>query len=404
MSGENIPALPFERNQACPFDPPSRYAGLREEEPISPVRNWDGEVAWLLTRYEAQRALLSDPRFSNNIRHEGYPTPGQALKSGFSIGEVPFMFTDDPEHGRMRRMFTRYFTVRRVAEMAPRIRQIIDRFLDDVETAGPPADLVSTFARPLPSLVISEVLGVPPEDQGLFQSLAHVISNTKSTPADLAVAMGELAGYLGKLIDTKDREPTDDLLSGLVVNHLRSGEINREQLVLNSMMVLNAGHETTTNMIALGVLALLRNPEQLAAIRDSEDLAAVALAVEELLRYLTVANGRRRVAIEDAEFEGKLIRAGEGVVLANDSANRDQSVFENPDQLDLSRHNAREHLAFGRGSHQCLGQNLARLELQLAYPALLRRFPNLRTAVADEEIKYKRDAIVYGVHELPVAW
>ncbi|WP_040025519.1 cytochrome P450, partial [Streptomyces sp. 150FB] len=175
--------------------------------------------------------------------------------------------------------------------------------------------------------------------------------------------------------------------------------------VQNAILLLIAGHETTANMTALGTLALLRNPEQLAVVRDTDDPGRVALAVEELLRYLTIVHtGRRRVATEDVEVAGHLVRAGEGVILVTDSANRDPEAFPDADRLDIDRPGVRRHMAFGHGTHQCLGQNLARTELQLAYPALLRRFPNLATAVPDEELRFKDDMLVYGLHALPVTW
>ncbi|MFJ2212234.1 cytochrome P450 [Streptomyces sp. NPDC101062] len=400
-----VPAFPYRRATGCPFDPPPQYAELREEAPVSPIRLWNGAVAWLLTRYEDQRAVLADPRFSADVTRPGHPVQSAGVHARRDPAHLPFLVQDDPEHHHTRRMFTAHFTVKRVATMKPRIQEVIDHLLDAMEAAGPPADLVSAFALPMPSLVIGELLGVPHGDHALFQRAARTLVTLDSTPEQARAAAGELAGYLDDLITVKDSDPADDLLSTLVVERVRTGELDRAQLVENAVLLLAAGHETTANMTALGTLALLHHPEQLAAVRDSDDPARVANAVEELLRYLTITHsGRRRVATEDVEIAGTLVRAGEGVVLANDAGNRDGTVFPDPDRLDIDRTGVRRHIAFGHGTHQCLGQNLARAELQLAYPALLRRFPGLRTTVPDSEIRFKEDMLVYGVHELPVAW
>ncbi|MEV7423846.1 cytochrome P450 [Streptomyces sp. NPDC091212] len=400
-----VPTFPLSRASGCPFDPPPQYATLREEAPVSPIRLWNGQVAWLLTRYADQRAVLADPRFSADVTRPGHPAQSAGVEASRNLDRLPFIARDDPEHNHQRLMFTAHFTVKRVAAMRPRIQEIIDRLLDDMEAAGPPADLVSAFALPMPSLVISELLGVPHRDRGLFQRAARALVTLDSTPEQARAASGELAAYLDELITVKEREPADDLLSTLVVERVRTGELDRRHLVENAILLLSAGHETTANMTALGTLALLHHPEQLATVRDSDDPARVANAVEELLRYLTITHsGRRRVATEDVEIAGTVVRAGEGVVLANDAGNRDGTVFPDPDRLDIDRPEVRRHMAFGHGSHQCLGQNLARAELQLAYPALLRRFPGLRTTVPDGELRFKEDMLVYGVHELPVAW
>ncbi|MGQ4516270.1 cytochrome P450 [Streptomyces sp. DW26H14] len=400
------PGFPFARAAGCPFDPPPQLAGLRDHEPFSRVTIWDGTPAWLITRYQDQRAVLADPRFSADTRKPGFPTQSPGIAARRNSGNpLPFISMDDPDHNRVRRMFTSYFSVKRARALVPRLTEIIDDLLDDMERAGGPVDLVTSFALPLPSLVIAEILGVPRQDQHLFQSRSKVLISMTSTVEDTLVAMEELGAYLGELIDAKVKDPGDDLLSNVAAEHMLTGATTRSRLVQDAILLLVAGHETTTNMIALGTLALTRNPEQLKAVRDAEDPAAVAGAVEELLRYLTIVHtGRRRIATEDLEISGQLIRAGEGVILANDSGNRDATVFDDPDELDVTRPNARRHLAFGQGTHQCLGQNLARQELQLAYPALLRRFPNLRPAIAEEDIRYKHDAVVYGVYELPVTW
>jgi hypothetical protein len=281
----------------------------------------------------------------------------------------------------------------------------VDELIDDMVAQGPPADLVQALALPVPSLVICELLGVPYADHEFFQQRSRVLVSRDSDVQRALAATAELVEYLTELIKAKDRNPTDDLLGRLVVDQVRPGNITIKQAADTALLLLVAGHETTANMIALGTLALLRNPEQLAIVRETEDTTVVAGAVEEMLRYLNIVHaGRRRVAVADVEVHGQLIRAGEGVILANDAGNRDPSAFPgDPDQLDLLR-DARHHVAFGYGIHQCLGQPLARVELQVVYGTLYRRLPELALAVPFEEIPFKHDMIVYGVHTLPVTW
>jgi cytochrome P450 len=250
--------------------------------------------------------------------------------------------------------------------------------------------------------VICELLGVPYADHDFFQKCSRILVSTRSTVEQATGAADDLKAYLVELLGRKAAEPADDVLSRLVVDQARA--MTRERLADMAMLLLVAGHETTANMIALGTLTLFQHPDQLAELRERQDPGLVASAVEELLRYLNIVHsGRRRVAIEDVEVGGQLIRAGEGVVVATDAGNRDASAFADPDVLDIHRQ-ARHHVAFGYGVHQCLGQPLARVELQVVYGTLYRRVPTLRPAVPLEEIRFKHDMLVYGVHELPVSW
>jgi hypothetical protein len=266
-------------------------------------------------------------------------------------------------------------------------------------------DLVQAFALPVPSMVICELLGVPYSDRAFFHKHSRTIISRAATVEESLASSEALRGYLSDLIEAKDKELGDDLLSRLIVSQLRPGNLTHSGIADMALLLLVAGHETTANMIGLGTLTLLENPTQLAELRATEDPKLIANAVEELLRYLNIVHsGRRRVAMEDVEVGGQLIKAGEGVVLANDSANRDAEAFPgNPDDLDIHR-DARHHVAFGYGIHQCLGQPLARVELQVVYSTLYRRIPDLRLAVPLEEISFKHDMIVYGVHALPVTW
>lgn len=392
--------FPMPRAAKCPFDPPPALKELQKEGPLGRVRLWDGTTPWVVTRHADQRTILGDPRVSADVHKPGYPS---SAPIGPNSGSISFILMDDPEHGRLRRMVTAPFAFKRVEAMRPAIQKITDDLIDTMLAGGGPVDLVQAFALPLPSLVICELLGVPYSDHDFFQTQSKILINRDETPENRSAATAELAGYLAKLVDEKLAHPGDDLLSGLV-ERVRSGELTHGEVAQMGVLLLIAGHETTANMIALGTLALLEHPDQFALLRDTEDPALVASAVDELLRYLNITHsGRRRVALEDIEIAGGTIRAGEGIIVPNDIANRDPEVFADPDRLDIER-DARRHVAFGFGVHQCLGQTLARLELKVAYSTLYRRIPGLRLAAELKDIPFKHDGSVYGVYELPVTW
>jgi cytochrome P450 len=395
-----LPAFPMARG--CPFDPPPELGRLREREPVSPARLWDGSVVWLVTRYADQRAVLSDQRFSADASRPGYPhiSAGSAVVRRRSR---TFLAMDDPEHDVFRRMLTQDFAIRRIEALRPRIQRIVDELIDELIAVGPPADLVAQLALPVPSRVICELLGVPYADHDFFQRLSGALVSGAAAPGEALSAGIELRAYLAGLLDDKLRKPADDLLSRLATEQLRAGTLTKIQIADLAVLLLIAGHETTANMISLGTLALLEHPDQLVELQKDPDPTLVAGAVEELLRYLTIAHSGRRVAVEDVEIGGRLIRAGEGVIVTNDSGNRDPAAFPDPDRLDIRRP-ARHHVAFGFGPHQCLGRPLARVQLQVVYGTLYRRLPSLRLATDLEKINFKQDMLGYGVHRLPLEW
>jgi cytochrome P450 len=397
-----IPEYPMPRASGCPFDPPPALRALQAEAPLTRVRLWDGSTPWLVTRYAEQRALLADPRISADTVRPHYPHLG-APRRARAKQDQTFIGMDDPEHARLRRMVTAPFAIKRVEALRPAIQRIVDGLIDDMLAGTTPVDLVQAFALPVPSLVICELLGVPYADHEFFQANSAILINRGSTLDQLTGAQERLVGYLDELVGEKLADPGDDLLSDLA-QRVKAGELSRHDAAAMARLLLVAGHETTANMIALGTLALLQRPDQLAALRESDDPTQIAAAVEELLRFLTIVHsGRRRVALQDIEIDGQTIRAGDGVVLANDIANRDESAFADPDRLDIHR-DARHHVAFGFGVHQCLGQPLARVELQVVYGTLYRRIPTLRLAVDLDQVRFKHDGAVYGVYELPVTW
>ncbi|MCX5535921.1 cytochrome P450 [Streptomyces sp. NBC_00006] len=398
-----IPDFPAARSSKCPFAPSPGMRALSEHGPVTRVRSWGDSTPWAVTGHAEQKALLSDPRLSVEFTRPGFPSPVDPTHAHAGSTDLSFVGMDDPEHARLRRMVSGAFTIKRVEAMRPRVQKMTDDFIDTMLAGPKPADLVQALALPIPSLVISEMLGVPYEDHEFFQANSKSIVSAVASPQERQTAHTNLATYLDDLVGRKLGEPGDDLLSSLCTQ-IESGEITRRQAATMGVLLLLGGHETTANMISLGTLLLLQHPDQLALIRDTDDPAVIRTAVEELLRYLSIVHlGRRRTAMEDIEVAGHTIRAGDGVILLGELANRDPSVFPEPDRLDLTR-NARQHQAFGAGAHHCVGQPLARMELQVIYPTLLRRIPTLRAIDDLDAIPFKYDAIIYGLHALPVTW
>ncbi|MFF5110555.1 cytochrome P450 [Streptosporangium sp. NPDC000509] len=393
-----VTTLPAARPSGCPFDPPKELLDAREHGPISRFTFPDGHEGWLVTGYDLVRAVLADPRFSSRrelMRHHPLVDLGDIEVPPAPPGE--FLLMDEPQHGRYRKPLVGKFTVRRMRQLTERVEQVTAEHLDAMEQAGPTVDLVTAFAKPIPSVIICELLGVPYEDRDRFQENIDKFLGGEVADEELIAAYTATQDYLAELVAAKRADPTDDVLSDLLDSDLTDEELKGMALIL-----LSAGFDTTANMLALGTFALLQNPEQLAALRA--DPALVDRAVEELLRYLSVAKQFFRVALEDVELGGHTIRAGSMMILSYNTANRDPERFADPHRLDLRRQDG-GHLAFGHGIHQCLGQQLARVEMRVAFPALLDRFPTLRLAVPAEEIGLRPEtADIYGVKSLPVTW
>lgn len=390
--------LPARRG--CPFDPPEEYARLRAERPMSRLRLPGGRIGWLVTRYEDVRAALADPRTSPPLIQV---TPATELPLPEEELDVPpgvFSALDPPEQSRYRRQVSRYFTRKRCREITPRLEQIIDEQLTAMIEHGPPADLVEWFAQPIPTRVITEMLGISEADRPDYQRWILAMLSLDTAEEPLREARDGLYGGLAELVRVRRVRPRDDILSDLLHG---AGSLTEEEVVGIGALLLIAGLETTANMLGLGAFALLRHPGRLAELRADESLWDTA--VEELLRYLTIVQfGLTRTAREDLEVAGQTVRAGETLIISLASANRDAAVYTAPDRLDLSRDEA-PHLAFGHGVHQCLGAQLARFEMKLAFRALLRRLPDLRLAVPPEQVPTAgEDKVFHGVHSLPVAW
>jgi cytochrome P450 len=393
--------LPMERD-AGPFDPPRDISRLRAARPVSPLLFPDGHQGWLVTGYDAVRQVMADARFSSRqdigVLHVPYETPGMPAATEPSP-PMPgvFIAMDAPEHTRLRRKLTGAFTVRRMKMLEERIVDIAERQLDALARLTPPVDLVAEFALPVPSLVICELLGVPYADRETFQVNSAKFLVKDQPLEEKMAALGALTTYLAELVTRKRATPGEDILSDLA----RHEGLTVEELTGAAFLLLLAGHETTANMLALGTFALLEHPRQLAELRADPGL--LPDAVEELMRYLSVVDIVYRYATEDIELGGETIGEGSTVVVSMLAANHDPRRFDDPDTLDLHR-GARGHLSFGHGVHQCLGQQLARIEMRAGFAGLLRRFPTLTLAVPADQVPLRTDMNIYGVHELPVTW
>ncbi|MBN9102800.1 MULTISPECIES: cytochrome P450 [unclassified Pseudonocardia] len=408
------PELPLHMRRDH-FDPVAELAEVRESEGVRRVTSTFGMPAWLVARHDDVRDVLADAtRFSNASQLAfSLPDDPRSAEEKRKALAGQMLATDPPDHTRLRRFLTPEFTVRRMRRLEPRIVEIVDQHLDAMEAAGSPADLVPSFALPIPSLVICELLGVPYADRDEFQHrTARQLDLSIPMPERIALQR-EGRAYMEKLVAGAKADPGEDMLGMLVREHGADGlstaeaqdgaaEITDDELAGLASLLLVAGHETTSNMLGLGTLALLRHPDQLALVRDDPD--AIVPAVEELMRWLSIVHtGVARTTTQDVEIAGQHIPKGELVLCALPSANRDPSFIDDPDTLDVRR-GSMGHIAFGHGVHHCLGAPLARMEMRIAFPALLKRFPDLASALPFDEIPFRAYHFIYGLHSLPVTW
>ncbi|MFH8289474.1 cytochrome P450 [Streptomyces sp. NPDC018059] len=395
-SPRSFPFTPVER-----LEEEALFAALREREPICRVRLPYGGPAWLVTRYDDVRTVLSDPRFSRAAT--AHPDAPRLQPAPASEGLL--MSLDPPEHTRPRRAVARAFTVRGAEALRPATEAIAASLLDGMASAGAPADLVRCFALPLPVRVICTLLGVPEADQPqLLRWSDALLTTADGGERAVAAATGELTEYLLALVERRRSEPSDDLLGELVRGHdAGDGRLREDEMVALARDLLVAGHETTAAQIADFTYVLLHHPGHWDELCARPEL--MASAVEELLRYVPLGSGafRSRIATEEVELCGVRVRPGEAVFAPTVSANRDPRVFEAPARLDLGRRR-NAHLAFGFGPHHCLGAQLARMELRVAMSALVARFPGLRLAADEAGIEWRTGLQVRGPRRLPVRW
>ncbi|MEV4759399.1 cytochrome P450 [Micromonospora sp. NPDC049559] len=398
MSGcEEPKSYPFDKDGPGRLNP--LYATLRRDRPLIRVQLPYGEPAWLATRYADVRCVHADPRFSRAMAGERdqprvFPVMPEDNLQGM----------DPPDHGRVRRLAARVFTVQRVARMRPLIQRIADDLLDRMERQGPPWDLIEGFGAPLTSGVIAELYGVPPADRPRFAEWSKAQTAVTSMPPEqIEEYVGKLQRWVDDTVTKRIEEPGDDLIGVLVEGYREGSDISRHEVVTLARLMLAAGHDSVSYQIGHCAYLLLTHPDQLARLVEEPDL--ITLAVEELLRYGKTDEAAvfARYAREDVELGGELVRAGEAVLPSRISANHDEAVFDDPDRLDLGRrHNP--HLAFGFGPHHCPGANLARAELQIGLGSLVARFPTIRLAVPASELRWHAGGLAREIVSLPVTW
>jgi cytochrome P450 len=400
---EAPPELPTGRED--PLHPARLLAEFRRQAPATEVRLWDGRPVWLITRYDAARAVLRDRRFSADGTNPGFPRLTPSILASTERGDSRnFSRMDDPVHSALRRLVAQPFSTRSIEVRRTQTQDIAGELLDEMAKSGSAADLVTAYALPIPAKMISTLLGVPYREQEFFRERVTTAVIAKGVPTEESRrARAELLDYLDGIVGRRITGRSDDLISHLLT-HFDSGTLSRRDIVTMAWLMLVAGYETTSCMISLVAFTLLAQPDLARQVTECEELPSAAR--DELLRFHTVVNeGIPRVALEDVQLgDGCRIRRGDGVIVSVAAANRDPAVFANPDEIDIRRKNVREHLAFGAGAHQCLGHTLATLEVKVAIPALFARFPGLRLAVAPDAVRFRGQATFHGLAELPVRW
>ncbi|PGG99223.1 hypothetical protein AJ79_08653 [Helicocarpus griseus UAMH5409] len=385
--------------------PPVEYKELRDNDPVSRVTLWDHSHPWVVSKYKDICSVLTDDRLSKQRKRAGFPEMNAGGKQA-AKNRPTFVDMDPPDHMQQRNMVASFFTREHAETLRPHIQATADSLLDEMIKHGweRPVDLVEKFALPLPSYIIYGILGVPKEDLSYLTECNAIRSSGSATAAAAANANKELLDYIGKLVDKKLENPQDDMISNLVVEQLKPGNINRQDAIQISFLMLVAGNATLVNMITLGVLTLLQHPDQLADLKADPSLAPQF--VEELGRFHTAsAMATRRVAKEDITLNGQLIKEGEGIIAATQSGNRDEEVFPDPDVFNMHRKRGNEKsLAYGYGEHSCVAEGLARTELEVVFSTLFQRIPNLKLGIPESEIKYTAADKDVGIRELPVTW
>ncbi|OLT27099.1 hypothetical protein BJF79_42865 [Actinomadura sp. CNU-125] len=396
MTADPAEELDFPPATPTPLAPAPVYERLRGSAPVVRVRLPNGDRAWLVTRHDDNRLLFADRRLSRRAA----ALPGAPRLRAAPLETRSITTLDPPEHTRIRKLVQAEFTTGRVERLRPRITEVTDELLDRMSASARPADLVAGLARPLPIAVISEFLGIPERDRTRFREWTEGYLGNDRTGIENAES--RLKGYFADLIDRRRRSPGDDMFSVLATAPPEQ-RIDDEDLVVLGVTLLVAGFETVANQIATATVVLLRRPAGLRPLAERPGL--VPSAVEELLRYtpVSVSGGTIRVAVDEVDIGGTRIRADEGVLPSIVSANRDDAVFADPDELRLDR-DPNPHIAFGHGVHRCLGAQLARAELQVAFGRLSARMPGLRLAVPFTELDWNRTGMIRGPRAVPVTW
>ena len=390
---------PVKFTPALPGQPAPEIRTIGGDRPVFRAELPGGRIVWLVSGYDNVRQMIIDQRFSRALAvAPGHAQQGFELFAASSINGM-----DPPEHTRLRKLVASAFTARRVEALRPRVASIVGELIDAIIGRAQPVDLIAGFSLPLPARVICEMLGVPAADIAQFHAWSDVVMGDWQRDGDeIMTALAEMYGYFGRLIEIKRGQPAGDMMSALISARDDTDRLSEEELTVMCCTLLIGGHETTANQINLSLLLLFEHPGEAAKLRDDPGL--IPGAVEELLRYVRLGGlAPARVTKEDVQIGGVTIPAGEQVIPLFATANRDSSVFRDPDRLDVSR-DAASHLAFGAGVHHCLGAQLARVELQEAFRGLIGRLPGLRLAVPASELEFKPGMAIHSLSELPVLW
>lgn len=393
----------FPVRRTVPDMPPMEHLELlKESGGVCPFTMEDGRAAWLASSHQAVRGLLADRRISNNPAKTPSFSQRETLQKQRGQFSRHLFNMDSPEHDVARRMVAEDFTPRHAEEVRPFFEEIFGEIVDEIVRKGPGAEMVEAFAFPVATKTICKVLDIPEEDCHYFQKRTEQIIEMDRGEENLEAVI-ELRGYVAELMRQRTENPGDDLLSRLILKAQASGdiELSASDLVDNALFLLVAGHEPSANMLGLGVLALAEFPHVAEELRADPSLWPGA--IDEMLRYYTIARATKRVAAADIEIEGQTIKEGDAVIVLLDTSNRDDSVFPNPHELDIRRA-AGNHLAFSHGPHQCLGKHLVRVQLEVALRAVAERIPGLRLDISKEDIPFRGDALSYGPRQLRVTW
>ncbi|MEQ4719439.1 cytochrome P450 [Nonomuraea sp. B19D2] len=397
-----MPDYPFPR--ATALEPPQEWAELQERCPVAHVRLPSGDSAQLMTRYDDVRSVLADTRFQRG--GEGAARVSTTEDGGIFSRNSTTRLREGEDHLRWRRLLSKSFTIRKMEAWRPRVQRMADELVDDMVKSGSPANLSVQLGLPLPVRVICALVGAPSQDQDKFAHWSQVmLTLTRYTQEEVLKTYEEFGAYVSALVEEKRADPGDDLLSELTqISDSEDGRLSHEELITTVMALLLAGHETTSNMIAIMAAMLLSEPERYQAVIDDPGL--IPGTVEEVLRLDTTLSviGFPRVATEDSEFSGTVVPAGGTVIPCRPAANRDPRKFDDPERFDPRRENAGQHLGFGAGPHYCLGQPLARLELQVVLGTLTRRLPTLRLRDSAGELRLRTGLLSGGLQDVWVAW
>jgi cytochrome P450 len=396
---DSIPAFPPPR--ADPFDAPPEYAQWRDRCPVQKVRLPNGQEVWAIMTHEGVRQVLSQHDL-HDLTANRYAPNFPTMRAGVGATRDNITWMDEPEHGRLRRIFAPHFTYKKALAMRDGVQESVDRTLDEMIAAGPPCDLNTSLSLVIPSMVLCQLLGVGYEHHQFFQSVTDKLLNRDTSKEEFAPLFESLERFVTEIVEQKAADPNpDEILGDLLLNHEPAGKVTRSQIVANAMNLVIAGHETTATTISMTVVQLLRTGQWAQLVADP---TLAPKFVEECIRTQSIANMTvLRQAVRDFDLQGQTIRAGEGVAALLSAANHDPAAFENPTAVDPSRNN-RQHVGFGNGVHVCLGQNVARVELDVVFQTLARRLPTLQLACAEEDLQWKHEGFVFGLRELPVRW